>query len=106
MTNNTNGISTEIRVNGEKLVCVNSFKYPGAIITDEGSKPEILAMVDQTTAALTKLKTIWNDRKIACQDNPAGHSIRKEKERQTEKEMGRQHPGMDWHDAGRRHEEG
>ena len=40
----------------------------------------------------------------ACQDNPAGHSIRKENERQTEKGMGGQHPGMDWHDAGRRHE--
>ena len=42
----------------------------------------------------------------ACQDNPAGHSARREKKRQTEKEMGRQHPGMDCHDAGCRHEEG
>ena len=41
----------------------------------------------------------------ACQDNPAGHSAMKEKERQAEKEMGGQHPGMDWHDTGRRHEE-
>ena len=32
---------------------------------DEGSKPEIHATIAQTTAALTKLKTIWNDRKIA-----------------------------------------
>jgi len=42
----------------------------------------------------------------ACQHNPAGHSARMEKERQTEKEMGGQHPGMDWHDAGSLHEEG
>ena len=42
----------------------------------------------------------------ACQDNPAGHSAKKEKKRQIEKEIGGQHPGMDWHDAGRRHEEG
>ena len=42
MINNTNGISTDIRVNGEKLDCVNSFKYLGAIIADEASKPEIL----------------------------------------------------------------
>ena len=42
----------------------------------------------------------------ACQDNPAGHSARREKTRQTEKEMGGQHPGMDGHDTGRRHEEG
>ena len=40
----------------------------------------------------------------ACQDNPAGHST--SNERQTEKQMGGQHPGMDLHDAGRRHEEG
>ena len=42
----------------------------------------------------------------ACQDNPAEHSARREKKRQTKKDMGGQHPGMDWHDAGRRHEEG
>ena len=65
MTINTNGISTDIRINGEKLDCVNSFKYLGAIIADEGSKPEILARIAQATAALATLKTIWNDRKIA-----------------------------------------
>ena len=27
MTNNTNSISTDIRVNGEKVDCVNNFKY-------------------------------------------------------------------------------
>ena len=65
MTNNTNGFSTDIRVNGEKLDCVKRFKYLGAIITDEGSKPKILARIAQATAALPKLKTIWNDRNIA-----------------------------------------
>ena len=65
MTNNTNGFSTDIRVNGEKLDCVNRFKYLGSIIADEGCKPEILARIAQATAALTKLKTIWNDRNIA-----------------------------------------
>ena len=65
MTNNTNGFSTDIRVNGEKLDCVNRFKYLGAIIADEGSKPEILARIAQATAALAKLKTIWIDRNIA-----------------------------------------
>ena len=65
MTNNTNGFSTDIRVNGEKIDCVNRFKYMGAIITDEGSKPDILARIAQATAALAKLKTIWNDRNIA-----------------------------------------
>ena len=65
MTNNTSGFSTDIGVNGEKLDCVNRLKYMGAIIADDGSKPEILARIAQATAALTKLKTIWNDRNIA-----------------------------------------
>ena len=32
-----------------------SFKYLGSVITDEGSKPEILSRIAQTTAALTRL---------------------------------------------------
>ena len=64
MTNNTNGISTDIRISDVKLDCVDSFKYLGAIVTDEGSKPEVLARSAQTTAALAKLKTIWNDKNI------------------------------------------
>ena len=64
MTNNTNGISTDIRISDVKLDCVDSFKYLGAIVADEGSKPEVLARSAQTTAALAKLKTIWNDKNI------------------------------------------
>ena len=52
---NTSGINTEIKVNGQKLETVTSFKYPGSVITDEGSKPEILSRIAQTTAALTSL---------------------------------------------------
>ena len=36
MTNNTSGINTEIKVNGQKLEIVTSFKYLGSVITDEG----------------------------------------------------------------------
>ena len=32
---------------------------------DEGSKPEVLSRIAQTTAAVTKPKVIWNDRNIA-----------------------------------------
>ena len=54
MTNNTSGIvDTEIKVNGQKLETVTSFKYLGSVITDEGSKPEILSRTAQKTAALT-----------------------------------------------------
>ena len=55
MTNNTSGINTEIKVNGQKRETVASFKYLGSDITDEGSKPEILSRIAQATAELTKL---------------------------------------------------
>ena len=54
MTNNTGGINTEIKINGQKLETVTSFKYLGSITTDEGSKPEILSRIAQATAALKK----------------------------------------------------
>ena len=48
MTNYTSGINTEIKVNGQKLETVISFKYQGSVITDEGSEPEILSRTAQT----------------------------------------------------------
>ena len=63
-TNNTSGINTEMKENGQKLETVTSFKYLGSVITDEGSKPEMLSRIAQTTAALTRLKSVWNDRSI------------------------------------------
>ena len=65
MTNNTFGINTEIKVNGQKLETVTSFKYLGSVITDESSKPEILSRIAQTTAALTRLKPVWIDKSIS-----------------------------------------
>ena len=65
MTNNTSGINTKIKVNGQKLSTVTSFNYLGSVITDEGSKPELLSRIAQTTTALTRLKPIWNDRSIS-----------------------------------------
>ena len=65
MTNNTSGINTEIKVNGQKLEKVTSFKYPGSVITDEVSKPEILSRIAQTTAVLTMLKPVWIDKSIS-----------------------------------------
>ena len=65
MTNNTSGIYTEIKVNGQKLETITSFKYLGSVITDEGSKPEILGRIAQTTAALTTLKPVWIDKSIS-----------------------------------------
>ena len=65
MTNNTSGIYTEIKVYGQKLETVTSFKYLGSVITDEGSKPEMLSRIAQTTATLTNLKSVRNDRSIS-----------------------------------------
>ena len=39
MTNSANGIQREIKVKGQKLGTVTSFKYLGAVVSDDGSKP-------------------------------------------------------------------
>ena len=65
MTNNINGFSTDIRINGENLDEVDSFMYLGKVFTDQGFKPEVLSRIAQTPAARPRLKTIWNDNHIS-----------------------------------------
>ena len=65
MTNNPNGFQRETKIKGQRLEEVENFKYLGAIISNEGSKPEILSRTAQTTAALSRLKIIWRDKKIS-----------------------------------------
>ena len=43
MTNNTNGISTDITIDNKKLETNRSFRHLGAIVSDEGSKPEAIS---------------------------------------------------------------
>ena len=64
MTNNPNGFQREIKIKGQRLEEVENFKYLGAIISNEGSKPEILSRIAQTTAALSRLKIILRDKNI------------------------------------------
>ena len=64
MINNASGIN-KIKINGQKRKTVTSFKYLGSVVSDEDSKPEILSRIAQTTAALTSLKPVWNDRHIS-----------------------------------------
>jgi len=64
MTNSSNNISKDIKVSGEKLKTVTSFKYLGAIVSDQGSKPEVLSRIAQTAAAMTNLAPIWKDKNI------------------------------------------
>ena len=53
------------QVNRQKLETVTSFKYLGSVIIYEGSKPKTLSRLAQATAALTRLKPVWNDRSIS-----------------------------------------
>ena len=64
-TNSANGIRREIKVKGQKLSTVTSFKYLEALVSDNGSKPEVLSRIAQATAALTKLEPIWRDNNIS-----------------------------------------
>ncbi|GFR73062.1 endonuclease-reverse transcriptase [Elysia marginata] len=65
MTNSKESSKKEIKVNGQILESFTKIKYLGSIISDEGSKPEILSTIAQTTADMTKLEPIWNNNNIA-----------------------------------------
>ena len=52
-------------MNGQNHETVKSFKYLGSVIKIQGSKPEILSGIAQTTAALTRLKPVWIDKSIS-----------------------------------------
>ena len=65
ITNRANGIQREIKVKGQRLGTVTCVKYLRAVVSDDGTKPEILSRIVQATAALTKLKPIWKDNKIS-----------------------------------------
>ena len=65
MTNSADGIQRVIKVRGQKPGTVTSFKYLGAVVSDEGLKPEVLSKIAQATAALTNLKLIWRDNNIS-----------------------------------------
>ena len=42
VTNSANGNQMEIKVKGQKMGTVTRFKYLGAVVSDDGSRPEIL----------------------------------------------------------------
>ena len=57
MANNTSGIKKQIKVNGQKLETVTSFKYLGSLVPDVGSKPEILSRIAQNDSSIDKVET-------------------------------------------------
>ena len=64
-----------VKVNEQKLETVTSFKYLGSVITDEGSKPEILSRMAQATEALTRLKPVWKNRSISLSSKITTHAL-------------------------------
>ena len=58
-------MQSEIRIKSSTLEQVNRFVYLGAIVTDRGSKPEILSRIAKARAALSRLKMIWKDKHIS-----------------------------------------
>ena len=64
MTNNPNCFQREIKIKGQRLEEVENFNYLEGIISNEGSKHEILSRIAQTTAALSRQVIIWRDKNI------------------------------------------
>ena len=54
ITKSAKGIQMKIKPKGQKLDTITSFKYLVAVVSDDGSKPEILSRIEQTTAAFSK----------------------------------------------------
>ena len=65
MINSANGIQREIKMIEQKLSTVTNFRYLGAVVSDDGSKPDILSKIAQATAALTQLKPAWRDNNVS-----------------------------------------
>ena len=63
MANNPNGFQREIKIKGQRPV--ENFGYLGAIISNDGSNPEILSRIAQTTSALFRPKISWSDKNIS-----------------------------------------
>jgi len=65
MSNSEQPLQANISAGGKELEKVKQFKYLGSIISEEGSKMEVLSRAAQTLANVTKLRTIWKDRNIS-----------------------------------------
>ena len=66
MTNvHVKDLQTQFRVRDSVLEIVNQFIYLGALVTDNGSRKEILSRMAKAQSALSKLKIIWNDKNIS-----------------------------------------
>ena len=57
-------MTTDVQIVRNTLDEVQSFKYLGAMISEEGSKPKLLSRIAQATTAWSGLKIVWRDRNI------------------------------------------
>ena len=64
MANKSEGFKRDIKVKGQKLEVVDSFKYMGTIVTDEEFKPEVLSRIPAALAAMAKLRIIWRRKNL------------------------------------------
>ena len=53
MKNNAEGMRGDIWINDKRLETISPFKYLEGIVTDEGSKPEILSRITQAMHAMS-----------------------------------------------------
>ena len=60
-----NGFTQIIKIKDAVLEPVDRMKYLGALISDEGSKVEILSRIAQATGAIAKLKIICQDKSLS-----------------------------------------
>ena len=66
MTNvHVKNLQTEFKVKNSVLQIVDQFIYLGAMVTDNGSKIEILSRMAKAQSALSRLKIIWNDNHVS-----------------------------------------
>ena len=54
-----------MRNKGKRTEVGHCNKLQVAVVSDDGSKPEVLSRIEQATAALTKLKPIRRDNNIS-----------------------------------------
>ena len=58
-------LNTQFKVKDSVLEVVDQFIYLGALVTDSGSKKEILSRMAKAQNSLSKLKIIWKDKNIS-----------------------------------------
>ena len=58
-------LHTQFKVKDSVLEVVDQFIYLGALVTDSGSKKEILSRMAKAQNSLSKLKIIWKDKNIS-----------------------------------------